>query len=184
MKLVGIISTAFLFLLFGTTAPAYAQHEENAQEAKPAQHAQQKQEARPAKPAQHAQQKQEARPAKSSQHADQKQEAQQAMPAQHAQQQQHAQQPQRVAGNRGGRIPDDRFRAHFGRDHRFRVNRPTIVAGYPRFQYGGYWFGFVDPWPADWYYTDDVYVDYIDGGYYLYNPARPGVRIAISVVIQ
>jgi len=191
MKLVGIISTAFLFLLFGTTAPAYAQHEENAQEAKPAQHAQQKQEARQAKSSQHAEQKQEAQQAKPAQHA-QQQHAQQAMPAQHAQQQehaqqampaQHAQQPQRVAGNRGGRIPDDRFRAHFGREHRFRINRPTIVAGYPRFRYGGYWFGFIDPWPADWYYTDDVYVDYVDGGYYLYNPARPGVRIAINVVL-
>ena len=67
MKLVGIISTAVLFLLLGTTAPAYAeQHEEHAQEAKPAQHAQQKQEAKQAKPAQHAQQKQEAKQAKSS----------------------------------------------------------------------------------------------------------------------
>ena len=228
MKLIGIISTAVLFLLLGTTVPAYAQHEENAQEAKPAQHAEQKQEAQQAKSSQHAEQKQqaqqakssqhaaqkqeaqqakssqhaaqkqeaqqakssqhaeqkqEAQQAKSSQHAEQKQQAQQAKSAQHAQRQEHAQQPQRVAGNRGGRIPDDRFRAHFGREHRFRINRPTIVAGYPRFQYGGYWFGFIDPWPADWYYTDDVYVDYVDGGYYLYNPARPGVRIAINVVL-
>ena len=209
MKLVGIISTAVLFLLLGTTAPAYAQQEEHAQEAKPAQHAQQKQEAQQAKSSQHAEQKREAQQAKSSQHAEQKQEAQQAKSSQHAQQkqeaqrakssqqaeqkqeaqqaksaqrQEHAQQAQGVAGNRGGRIPDDRFRAHFGRDHRFRVNRPRIVAGYPRFQYGGYWFGFIDPWPADWYYTDEVYVDYIDGGYYLYNPVHPGVRIAISVV--
>jgi hypothetical protein len=29
-----------------------------------------------------------------------------------------------------------------------------MVAGYPHFQYGGYWFGFYDPWPAGWYYTD------------------------------
>jgi hypothetical protein len=129
---------------------------------------------------QHVQQKQEAQQAKSSQHAEQKQEAQQ---AKSAQRQEHAQQAQGVAGNRGDRIPDDRFRAHFGRDHRFRINRPTIVAGYPRFRYGGYWFGFIDPWPADWYYTDDVYVDYVDGGYYLYNPVHPGVRIAISVVM-
>jgi hypothetical protein len=34
MKLVGIISTTVLFLLLGTTAPAYAQHEEYEQEAK------------------------------------------------------------------------------------------------------------------------------------------------------
>jgi flagellar motor protein MotB len=199
MKLVGVISTAVLFLLLGTTSPAYAeQQEEHAQEAKPAEHAQQKQEARQAKSsqnvrqeqeagqaksAQRAGQKQEAQHVKSAQHAEQKQEAQQAKSAQHAQRQEHAQQAERVSANRGGRIPDDRFRAHFGRDHRFRINRPTIVAGYQRFQYGGYWFGFVDPWPADWYYTDDVYVDYIDDGYYLYNPVHPGVRIAINVVL-
>jgi hypothetical protein len=58
-----------------------------------------------------------------------------------------------------------------------------MVDGYSRFQYGGYWFGFVEPWPDGWYYTDDVYVDYIDGAYYLYDPYYPGVRVSISVVI-
>ena len=58
-----------------------------------------------------------------------------------------------------------------------------MVGGYSRFQYGGYWFGFVQPWPVAWYYTDDVYVDYIDGGYYLYNPYYPGTRVSINVVI-
>lgn len=58
-----------------------------------------------------------------------------------------------------------------------------MVGGYSRFQYGGYWFGFVEPWPADWYYTDDVYIDYVDGGYYMYNPYYPGARFSISVVI-
>ena len=79
------------------------------------------------------------------------------------------------------RIPDDRFRSNFGREHHFRIGSPTIVGGYSRFQYGGFWFGFVQPWPDDWYYTDDVYVDYIDGGYYLCNPYYPGVQVAISV---
>ena len=60
---------------------------------------------------------------------------------------------------------------------------PKMVEGYSRFQYGGYWFGFVEPWPEDWYYTDDVYVDYADGGYYLYNPYYPGVRVEIIVVL-
>ena len=35
--------------------------------------------------------------------------------------------------------------------------------GYNRFQYGGYWFGFNEPWPSGWYYTDDVYVEYVGG---------------------
>ena len=101
----------------------------------------------------------------------------------HAQRQEYAQQSQRGGGDRGGRIPDDRFRAHFGRDHRFRINRSTMVAGHRRFRYGGYWFGFVDPWPVGWYYTDEVYVDYYDGGYYLCNRVHPGIRISINVVV-
>jgi hypothetical protein len=81
------------------------------------------------------------------------------------------------------RIPDDRFRTHFGRAHSFRIGEPRLVGGYSRFQYGGYWFGFVQPWPDGWYYTDDVYVDYINGGYYLCNPSYPGAEVSISVVL-
>jgi hypothetical protein len=61
------------------------------------------------------------------------------------------------------------------------------VGGFPRFQYGGYWFSVVDPYPEfwgdDWYESDDVYVVYADNGYYLYDsryPGRPGVAISIS----
>jgi hypothetical protein len=59
------------------------------------------------------------------------------------------------------------------------------VGGYPRFQYGGYWFSLVDPWPEywgnDWYDNDDVYVAYVDNGYYLFNRRYPGAGIAISI---
>ena len=82
----------------------------------------------------------------------------------------------------GQRIPEDRFRAHFGREHHFRIERPVIVEGRPRFQYGGYSFIIIDTWPAGWYYTDDVYVDYIDGEYFLFNPVHPGIRIALNIV--
>ena len=58
--------------------------------------------------------------------------------------------------------------------------------GYPRFQYSGFWFMLVDPWPESWaeswYETDDVYVDY-DNGYYLHSRRDPSVAIAISVVL-
>lgn len=90
-------------------------------------------------------------------------------------------------GYRGYRIPENRFRAHFGRGHWFRVHTvPVIVVGgYPRFQYGGFWFSMVDPWPEywapTWYETDDVYVDYVNDGYYMYNRRHPGVAIAINV---
>jgi hypothetical protein len=90
-------------------------------------------------------------------------------------------------GYRGYRIPEDHFRAHFGRGHWFRVHTVPviIVAGRPRFQYGGFWFSMVDPWPEywapTWYETDEVYVDYVNDGYYMYNRRHPGVAIAINV---
>jgi hypothetical protein len=89
----------------------------------------------------------------------------------------------RLSARGDSRIPDDRFRSNFGSEHHFRIGEPVMVGGYSRFQYGGYWFGFVEPWPAQWYYTDDVYVDYVDGGYYMYDPYYPGSRFAISVVL-
>jgi len=83
---------------------------------------------------------------------------------------------------RGERIPDDRFREHFGRNHKFRVERIVLVENRPRFQYTGYWFELIDPWPADWSYSDDCYIDYIDEGYFLINPMHPGIRLAVIVV--
>jgi hypothetical protein len=92
-------------------------------------------------------------------------------------------------GYRGHRIPEDRFRAHFGRGHWFHMHSVPIlvVGGFPRFQYGGFWFSVVDPWPEywsrTWYETDDVYVDYVNDGYYMYNRRHPGVAIAVNVSI-
>jgi hypothetical protein len=60
-----------------------------------------------------------------------------------------------------------------------------VVGGFPRFQYNGFWFTLVDPWPSywsnNWYQTDDVYVVYANNGYYMYNQRYPEVGIAISV---
>lgn len=89
----------------------------------------------------------------------------------------------RQAAHVGGHIPDDRFRANFGRQHVFVINRPVIVEGTPRFQYGGYWFVIAAPWPAGWAYTDQVYVDYINGGYFLLSPVHPGIQISINVIL-
>jgi hypothetical protein len=96
---------------------------------------------------------------------------------------------QQRGGYHGYRIPDDRFRGYFGEDHGFRIyGLPfLVVGGYPRFQYHGYWLSAVDPWPEywgdDWYDNDDVYVTYVDNGYYLYNRRYPDVGIAISISI-
>lgn len=55
-------------------------------------------------------------------------------------------------GYNGYRIPDARFRSYFGRDHFFRISSLPLVfvGGYPRFQYDGYWVTFIDPWPEAW----------------------------------
>ncbi len=88
-----------------------------------------------------------------------------------------------AAGQQGQRIPDDKFRSHFGRQHTFHVQKTVIVEGQPRFQYGGYWFALANPWPGDWAYTDDCYIDYIDGEYVLIDLLHPGVQIPVIVVI-
>lgn len=198
MKRIGIIGTAALssLLLLGITVPAYSQEEKRGDEAKPAPEEQQHtQEGKPAqKKAQQPkmapeknQHAQEAKP-QQDQHAQQgkpsaqkEQHAQQAKPApqknQHAQQQRS--QPAQHAN--GGRIPDDRYRANFGREHTFRVSQNDYSSR--RFQYGGYSFGFVDPWPSNWLYTQSVFVVYINGVYYLCNPAYPGVNVALNIAL-
>jgi hypothetical protein len=88
----------------------------------------------------------------------------------------------RPAG-KSAHIPEEKFRASFGRQHTFVISRPVVVEGQPRFQYSGYWFEIVDAWPVDWAYTDDVYVDYIDGDYFLFDLLHPGVRVAVFVIM-
>ena len=38
-----------------------------------------------------------------------------------------------------------------------------------------------NPWPGDWDYNDDVYIEDVDGQYYLLNPRHPGVRLIVVV---
>jgi len=195
-----LIATAVLLALLGTTASAYARQEKGQEE--------HKQEARPAeqkdKPAQQHQQQQQhqAQPVAHEQ-------TQTVKPAQqqHTEQAAHTQQPQThavnhtqqnnsersqgqvhqthaVAGNRGGsqhgRISDAHYASSFGSGHSFHVNRGQYDSR--RFVYGGYSFGFVDPWPIGWGYSDDVYVVYTDGGYYMYDHVHPGLRISINIL--
>jgi len=206
MKLTGLISTAVLSLTLGAAAPLYAQEEHGQQ----GDHAQQEDKReQPDKPAQkdekHTQQEQK-KAQQENQHGQQQQRTEQ-QPAnerpQRTQQQQRVQESawqehrsqrwdsdhrtwQQRGGYNGYRIPDDRFRGYFGPEHGFRIGGLPflVVGGYPRFQYGGYWCSLVDPWPgswaANWYDTDDVYVVYVDNGYYLFNRAYPNVGIAIS----
>jgi hypothetical protein len=166
MKALGITSTAMLALLLAVAAPAWPQEHEQEQKDKPA--AQEQKKVQPEKSA-----KQEQKPA---QQQDKSAKPQERNAPQHAVQAQPRQEQQA----RGGRIPDDRFKASFGRQHTFRVSQGDY--GNRRFQYGGYSFGFVDPWPSNWLYTQDVYVVEINGVYYLCNPMYPGVNIALNIV--
>jgi hypothetical protein len=189
MKLIGIIGTAVLSLTLGAAVPAYTQQEQHdppeEQKAKPAhQDEKQAQQAKPAKQAERATQQQD-RNNKQAEKATQQQDrnnkqAEKVTQQQDTQQARSEPQEQRSAGNGARRIPDDRFRAKFGQEHRFRVSQADYSRD-RRFQYGGYWFGFVDPWPANWLYSQDVFVVDIDGVYYLCNSMYPGVNIALSV---
>lgn len=93
-------------------------------------------------------------------------------------------------GYKGYRIPEARYRGHFGPEFGFRMfSFPlVVVGGFPRFQFGGFWFSVMDPWPEywadDWYGNDDMYIDYWGGGYYLHNRRHPLDRIAVTVYLN
>ena len=162
MKLSGVISTAVLSLTLGIGIPAYAQeqHEQEDNKDKAAQEKEKK-----------------AQPEKSA-----KQEDRNAKPEEKKAQEEHAQEsrPVKQEGH-AGRIPDDRFKANFGREHSFRVTEGDYRNH--RFQYGGYWFGFASAWPSNWLYTQDVYVIEINGVYYLCNASYPGVNLTLNVTL-
>ena len=184
MKLAVLMTTAVLSLTLVAAAPAFAQekHEQEEQKAQPAQEEKKTQPEKSAKQAE----KPSAQPGKNA-----KQENNNAKPAEkNAKQENNArpaqnngqqQKQQRAGNNGGGRIPQERFQANFGREHTFRVTENDYRSH--RFQYGGYWFGFSDPWPSNWLYTEDVFVVDIDGVYYLCNASYPGVNLALSFAL-
>jgi hypothetical protein len=182
MKLLGLtslgtISAAVLSLVLLAGAPVYAQE----------QHDQEEKQAQPEekRPEQEKSIKPEEKSAQQDKNTKQEGKNAQQQDKNNGQEQksaqQHTPQEQRAGGNGGGRIPDDRYRANFGREHTFRVSQGDY--GNRRFQYGGYWFGFVGVWPSNWLYTQNVYVIDINGVYYLCNPVYPGVNIALSVTL-
>jgi hypothetical protein len=214
MRRIRFVSIGALLLLLGTTAPIYAEQQDQSQQQDKG-----KQQDQNKAQQQHAQQQQQDQNKAQQQHAQQQQQnqnkGQQQIVQQHdnrpLQQVQHVQRSEqrqvwqehrarnwqsehRDWQQRGGynayRIPDDRYRGNFGPQHSFRIySYPMeVYGGYPRFQYGGFWFGFMDPWPEywsdNWYDNDDVYVVYSEGGYYLYNRRYPQDRIAIEVYLN
>ena len=193
MKLARLISTSTLSLVLGLAvlyclqAPLYAQEqqEQKKDEAKP----QQQQEPRPeasqdqpkaerpgeAKPGEQS----EDRPVRDDEKAAKQDNEKNSKQSDNAMKQGQMSEKTKSAGNR---IPEDKFRSHFGRQHTFKVHVANGGGGQPHFEYGGYTFALVDAWPADWAYTDDCYIDYIDGQYFLIDLLHPGVRIAVIVL--
>jgi flagellar motor protein MotB len=197
MKRINVLGAALLALLMAGTGSVFAQEEEKAPPqaepaAKPAPERpqQEKPEPQPEQPEVKPPQQQEKRD-RQEQRQEQKQEQKDDKQVQKEQQKDEKQSKdekkdaktvKQETVPRGGHIPDDQFRSHFGRQHTFRISRPVIVEGSPRFQYAGYTFVVVDPWPAGWSYNDAVYIDFIGGVYYLCDPLYPGVQITLTVL--
>jgi len=106
-----------------------------------------------------------------------------------ANQEEHGQSAQKGQGKvsgKGGHIPDAKFKANFGRQHAFAVNRvittTRIVPQQTQFVYSGVTFVFLDPWPAYWAFTDDCYIEYVDDQYFLFDELHPGIQVALLVV--
>jgi hypothetical protein len=182
MRALRFLNVAILSVLLGSAAVLYAQDDkpqEPARQEDPKPQPKQD-DAKPVHPDDAKPAKQD-KPEKQDQKRDQDQSRDQMKP----EGQDHTEQQQaRHAGpaGKGGHIPDDKFKAHFGSGHHFGA-KGVIVQGQSQFQYGGYSFQFVDAWPAGWAYTDDCYIDYIDGEYFLIDVLHPGVRIALVVIL-
>jgi hypothetical protein len=177
MKLVGLIGTAALSFILGAAVPVYAQQDQHDQQEepkdKPEQNDKKAQPDETAKPEKKSAQQQD-KGAKSGEKSTQQQ--------QESTKETKAGQQAQVGGSNGrARIPDDRFKANFGREHTFRVTQTDYRSH--RFQYGGYRFGFVGAWPSNWLYTQDVFVVDINGVYYLCNPVYPSVNVELSFIL-
>jgi hypothetical protein len=182
MKVTTLIGSTILLVAFGIAVPAYAQdqhdqdHPAKPEDAKPEDKP--KQQAEPAKtpndqprPAEKEPPKEEqpktAAPSRQADNNDRTKAQQDAAPKQTAQQH--------------GRIPDDKFKTNFGREHTFHVGHPVVVGGRPRFSYGGYSFFISQAWPSGWGYDDDVYIIDINGVYYLVDNVHPGVQLELVI---
>jgi len=196
MRTLGALATATLLLLFLAAAPAYSQDRD---QANPNQQQEEKNKEKATKPDRTGK-PDGAKPAQdqSAGHPDERKndERRVEQPKQNDNRQPEAARPQeqrlemnrgneqhQARGQHGKRIPDDKFRASFGRQHAFHVRREQFVNNpQPVVVYGGYSFQLVDAWPVDWGFDDDVYVDYVNDGYYLFDLLHPGIRIAVIVV--
>jgi DNA mismatch repair ATPase MutL len=90
-----------------------------------------------------------------------------------------SQQSTRPARGNGRRIPAEKFQSNFGNQHPFRV--VNLESG-RRFRHAGFVFEIVEPWPADWSFDDDCFIEQDADDYYLVNTFHPGFRILLIVI--
>src|SRR6202142_1254253 len=192
MKVLGVISTAAMFLFLGASVPAFAQEEHQEEGAKPAQHeeeakpAPKKEETKPQK------QEEQAKPAKQEAAKPAKQEQQQqAKTQQNDEKNQHPQeakaQPQQSQGQsaRNGQKDSSGHvynESHFGPTHhaRFEANGGRFTNGRREYSYGGYWF-YAGSYPA-WFYQQDVYfIMGADGLWYAVASSNPSLTFQVNI---
>jgi hypothetical protein len=205
MKVLGLISTTALFLLFGATVPAFAQEEHHDEGAKPAQHEEQAKPTAKQEQAKPQKQEEQAKPAKQEQAKPEKQQ-QEAKPQNQQQQakgqqvktqqteekgQQHQQQANGHAQESQGqyarngqkdREGHEYNESRFGPNHhaRFEENGGRYYNGRREYSYGGYWF-YAGAYPA-WFYQQDVYfILGTDGLWYAVAYDDPSLTFQVNI---
>ncbi len=198
MKIFGAIGISFMLLFLIASAPAYSQerdenkpalgqeekdkakHEDKAakHEDKAAKPGEGKHEQEPAGAREAGRQQDERRP-----EAARPQEQREQREQRPEQRVDHDRQQHPAHAQRGKMIPEEKFRSSFGRPHTFHVQRTQIINNpQPIIFVSGYQFQLVDPWPAEWAYEDDCYIEYVDGEYFLFNAFHPGIRVTVFVI--
>jgi hypothetical protein len=201
MKVLGLISTTALFLLFGATVPAFAQEDHHDEGAKPAQHEEQAKPAAKQEQAKPQKQEEQAKPAKQEQAKPEKQQ-QEPKPQKQEQQvktqqneeksQQHQQQQangqaQQSQGKYARNGQKDREgheynESRFGPNHhaRFEEKGGRYYNGRREYSYGGYWF-YAGAYPA-WFYQQDVYfILGTDGLWYAVAYDDPSLTFQVNI---
>src|SRR6266481_1520291 len=159
-------AAAFAVMLTVACAPILYAQEPQQDKDKPKQQEEEKKKQPPA-PKEKPQPKPDERP-KSERQPDQEKSRKDTDKQKHQQKQSTSEASQSATSQHGSRtnvrrIPREHFRANFGREHHFRVQR----SGDRRFPYGGYSFELVEVWPAGWSYDDECYIEEDGDDYYL-----------------
>ena len=178
MKTLGTISLAVVFLLIAGSVSIYSQDRDDsrpgqAQEEKDKAKANDKDKdkdkdrpvARPEGREQPGAERQEQKEKRHDEKMDRNQEQRHDEKMDRNQEQRHDEKMDRNQGQhrmaqKGKKIPDEKFRSSFGRQHTFKVQRTQVInVAQPVVVFGGYNFQLVEPWPVDWGFDDDCYID-------------------------